>query len=120
MDQLLKVTIEAAVDMGAVQHWESERLIVDTTAQEKAVHHPSDSRLLEVARARIAQLAARAGIKLKQSYAAEGQHLRRRAGGYAQARQFKRLRRVLRRQRINLGWLLRDVDARSPMAATRA
>ena len=110
VEQLLKTTIEAAVRMKAVKPVEFERVIVDTTVQEKAVAHPSDSRLLEVARARIAQLASRAGIKLKQSYAAEGQQLRRRAGGYAHARQFKRLRSVLRRQRIILGRLLRDVE----------
>jgi IS5 family transposase len=112
VEQLLKTTIEAAVDMGAIKRSEFERVIVDTTVQEKAVAHPSDSRLLEVARAKIAQLASRAGIKLKQSYAAEGQQLRRRAGGYAHARQFKRLRRVLRRQRVILGRLLRDVERR--------
>ena len=110
VEQLLKTTIETAVRMKAVKPAEFERVIVDTTVQEKAVAHPSDSRLLEVARARIAQLASRAGIKLKQSYAAEGQQLRRRAGGYAHARQFKRLRSVLRRQRIILGRLLRDVE----------
>ena len=110
VEQLLKTTIEAAVRMKAVKPAEFERVIVDTTVQEKAVAHPSDSRLLEVARARIAQLATRAGIKLKQSYAAEGQQLRRRAGGYAHARQFKRLRAVLRRQRVILGRLLRDIE----------
>jgi IS5 family transposase len=110
VEQLLKTTIEAAVDMGAIKRSEFERVIVNTTVQEKAVAHPSDSRLLEVARAKVAQLAVRAGIKLKQSYAAEGQQLRRRAGGYAHARQFKRLHRVLRRQRVILGRLLRDVE----------
>ena len=110
VEQLLKTTIEAAVGMGAVKPAEFERVIVDTTVQEKAVAHPSDSRLLEVARAKIAQLATRAGIKLKQSYAAESKQLRRRAGGYAHARQFKRLRSVLRRQRVILGRLLRDVQ----------
>ena len=110
VEQLLKTTIEAAVEMGAIKCTEFERVIVDTTVREKAVAHPSDSRLLEVARAKIAQLATRAGIKLKQSYAAEGRQLRRRAGGYAHARQFKRLRRVLRRQRVILGRLLRDVE----------
>lgn len=110
VEQLLKTTIETAVGLGAVKPAEFERVIVDTTVQEKAVAHPSDSRLLEVARAKIAQLATRAGIKLKQSYAAEGKQLRRRAGGYAHARQFKRLRGVLRRQRVILGRLLRDVQ----------
>ncbi len=112
VEQLLKTTIEAAVAMKTIKPEEFERVIVDTTVQEKAVAHPSDSRLLEVARAKIAQLATRAGIKLKQSYAAEGQVLRRRAGGYAHARQFKRLRRVLRRQRVILGRLLRDVQSK--------
>jgi IS5 family transposase len=39
----------------------------------------------------------------------EGQSLRRRAGGYAHAKQFKRLRQVVRRQRTILGVLLREV-----------
>lgn len=81
VEQLLKTTIEAAVDMKVITPSEFERVIVDATVQEKAVAHPSDSRLLEVARATIAQLATRAGIKLRQRYAADGQQLRRRAGG---------------------------------------
>jgi IS5 family transposase len=40
----------------------------------------------------------------------EGQSLRRRAGGYAHAKQFKRLRQVVRRQRTILGVLLREVQ----------
>src|SRR5690606_38060164 len=44
-----------------------------------------------------------------QSYGKEGKALRRGAGGYAHARQFRRLRKVLRRQRTILGRLLRDV-----------
>jgi IS5 family transposase len=110
VEQLLKTTIEAAVAMKAIKPAEFERVIVDTTVQEKAIAHPTDSRLLEVARNKIATLATRTGIKLKQSYAAEGEQLRRRAGGYAHARQFKRLRRVLKRQRVILGRLLRDVQ----------
>jgi transposase, IS5 family len=110
VEQLLKTTIEAAVELKVVKRSEFERVIVDTTVQEKAVAPPSDSRLLEVARARIAQLATRAGFSMKQTYAAEGQQLRRRTGGYAHAKQFKRLRRVLRRLRVILGRLLRDIE----------
>jgi IS5 family transposase len=120
VEQLLKTTIEAAVAMGAVKPAEFERVIVDSTVQEKAVAYPSDSRLLEVTRAKIAQLATRAGIKLKQSYASEGAVLRRRAGGYAHARQLKRLRRVLRRQRVILGRLLRDVERKAGDALSPA
>jgi len=110
VEQLLKTTIEAAVSMKAVKPVDLERVIVDSTVQEKAIAHPTDSRLLEVARAKIAQLAKRAGLKLKMTHEREGQTLRRRAGGYAHAKQFKRLRQVVRRQRTILGVLLRDVQ----------
>ncbi len=109
VEQLLKTTIEAAVDMKAIKKVEFERVIVDTTVQEKAIAHPTDSRLLEVAREKIARLAKREGIALKMTHEREGKTLRRRAGGYAHAKQFKRLKRVLRRQRTILGCLLREV-----------
>jgi IS5 family transposase len=109
IEQLLKTTIEAAVGMGAVKKAELERIIVDTTVQEKAIAHPTDSRLLEVAREKIVRLAKREGIALKLTHEREGRTLRRRAGGYAHAKQFKRLKRVLRRQRTILGSLLREV-----------
>ena len=109
VEQLLKTTIEAAVTMGAVKKTEFERVIVDTTVQSKAIAHPTDSRLLEVAREKVARLAKRAGIQLKQTHEREGKTLRRKAGGYAHAKQFKRLRGVLKRQRTILGRLLREV-----------
>jgi IS5 family transposase len=109
VEQLLKTTIEAAVVMGAVKKTEFERVIVDSTVQSKAIAHPTDSRLLEVAREKIARLAKRAGIQLKQTHEREGKTLRRRAGGYTHAKQFKRLRAVLKRQRTILGRLLREV-----------
>ena len=110
VEELLATTIAAAVQMKAVTPAEFERVIVDTTVQEKAIAYPSDSRLLEVARAKLVQLAQRAGLTLKQTYAREGRQLRRRAGGYAHAKQFKRLRGVLKRQRTVLGRLLRDIE----------
>jgi hypothetical protein len=69
---LLKTTIETAVAIGAVTKREFERVIVDTTVQEKAIAYPTDSRLLEVARARSRWLAKRAGVALKQTYEREG------------------------------------------------
>ncbi len=109
VEQLLKTTIETALAIKAVKKPEFERVIVDSTVQEKAIAHPTDSRLLEVAREKIVRLAQRAGLKLKMTHEREGRTLRRRAGGYAHAKQFKRLRQVLRRQRTILGVLLREV-----------
>lgn len=123
VEELLKSTIDAAVRMGAVKKTEFERVIVDTTVQEKAVAYPTDSRLLEVAREKIARLAKRAGLKLKMTHEREGKTLRRKAAGHAHAKQFKRLRRVLRRQRTILGSVLREVRRKmaglSPQAQDR-
>ena len=52
--------------------------------------------------------AKRCAIVLKQTFAAEGKTLQRQAGGYAHAKQFKRLRRVVKRQRTILGVLIRE------------
>jgi IS5 family transposase len=95
VEELLATTIAAATQMNAITPAEFERVIVDSTVQEKAIAYPTDSRLLEVARIKLVRLAQRAGLALKQTYEREGKRLCRRAGGYAHARQFKRLRRVL-------------------------
>lgn len=44
VEELLKATIDAAVTTKAIRPHEFERVIVDTTVQEKAIAHPVDSR----------------------------------------------------------------------------
>ena len=110
LEQLLKATIECAVEIRAVKPAEFERVIVDSTVQEKAIAHPVDSRLLEIARHKVVSAARRAGIVLKQTYAREGKALRRKAGGYGHAKQFKRLARTVKRQRTILGVVMREVQ----------
>ena len=51
--------------------------------------------------------AKRAGISLKQTFAQEGKTLRRKAGGYAHAERFKRLRKTVKRQPTILGVVMR-------------
>lgn len=109
VEELLKATIDCAVESKTVKPAEFSRVIVDTTVQEKAIAYPTDSRLLEIARYQVVKAAKAAGIGLKQTFAREGKALRRKAGGYAHAKQFKRLRRTLKRQRTILGIVLREV-----------
>jgi transposase, IS5 family len=95
VEALLKATIDTAVQSKAVTPKEFERVIVDTTVQEKAIiAHPVDSRLLEIARGKVAQAAKRVGITLKQTFAKEGKALRRKAGGYAHARRLSENRPI--------------------------
>ena len=143
VEQLLKTTIETAVAIKAVNKAEFERVIVDTTVQDnevaakahigaadvklrssgrshKAIAHPTDSRLLDVARRLVVRHAQRAGIALKMTYEREGKTLRRRAGGYAHAKQFKRLKTVVKRQRTILGVLIREVTRKMEQMTTLA
>ncbi len=126
LEQLMKFTVQTALDIKAAKAAEFEKVIVDTTVQEKAIAYPVDSRLLEIARYQVAQAARHAGILLKQTYAREGKTLRRKAGGYAHARQMKRLKRTLKRQRTILGIVMREVQRKldtaapdNPLALTR-
>jgi IS5 family transposase len=113
VEELLKATIDTAVQTKAVRPVEFERVIVDTTVQEKAIAHPVDSRLLEIARAKVVQAAKRAGIALKQTFVKEGKELRRKAGGYAHAKQFKRLRTIL-------GIVLREIGRNQATATSES
>ena len=56
-----------------------------------------------------ARLAQRADLSLKQTYQRECKTLRRRASGYAHAKQFKRANRSLRKLRTYLGRVIRDI-----------
>ena len=114
VEEILKASIDAAVQMKAIQPESFERVIVDSTVQPKAIAYPVDSRLLEIARGQLVKAAKDVGIALKQTFAREGRQLRRKAGGYAHARQFKRLRKVLKRQKTVLGRLIREVQRKLP------
>ncbi len=118
VEELLAKTIEAAVSMQAIAPKDLERVIVDSTVQERAIAFPTDSRLLDVARRKLVLIAKRAGLVLRQTFEKEGRSLKRRAGCYAHARQFRRLRRGgLKRQRTILGRVMRDLQRRLPALA---
>lgn len=120
VEELLKATIDTAVSTKAIRPAEFERIIVDSTVQEKAIAHPVDSRLLEIARGKVVQAAKFAGIALKQTFVKEGRELRRKAGGYARAKQFRRLRRTVKRQRTILGIVLREINRKLTTATTES
>ena len=50
VEELLSQTIRVAIDLKAISPTALQSVVVDTTVQPKAIAHPTDSRLLEVAR----------------------------------------------------------------------
>ncbi len=113
VEELLAQTINVAVELKLIKPQELSRVIVDSTVQHKAIAHPTDSRLLETARTKLVEAAKGAGIDLKQTFAKEGKDLSRKAGRYAHARQFKRMRRAIKRQRTIVGRLQREVERKA-------
>jgi transposase, IS5 family len=109
VEWLLTKTIEAGRKAGAIEERSLDEVAVDTTVMEKAIAHPTDSGLYERARAQLVDLAREAGIELRQSYARLAPRLAAQVGRYAHARQFKRMRKALRRLKGYTGRVLRDL-----------
>jgi len=110
VEELLVQTIMVGLKLGLIERRALGTVIVDSTVQSKAVAHPTDSRLLEVAREKLVEAAKGQGILLKQSYAKEGRELARKAGRYAHAKQYRRMHKTIKRQRTILGRLARDIE----------
>ncbi len=106
---LLTKTIEAGRACGAVTPRRLAEIAVDTTVMEKAIAHPTDSRLYERARCSLVALARKAGITLRQNYNRKAPRLAAQAGRHAHARQFRRMRKVLRTLKGYTGRVLRDI-----------
>lgn len=110
VEWMLTQTIEAGKRAGAVQGNDLKRVTVDTTVMEKNIAHPTDARLYETARRKLVALAREAGIVLRQNYNRLSPRLASQVGRYAHARQFKRMRKALRRLKGYTGRVLRDIE----------
>ena len=64
---LLQESLSVAHRTGAIETKDLERVVVDTTVQEKAIAHPSDARLMHRAIEKLVDLAKREGVELRQS-----------------------------------------------------
>ena len=109
LEEMLKASVGVALDTGMTKPGSLERVSVDTTVQPKAIAHPTDSRLYWKALQALVRQAKRHGIALRQSHTRLAKAAMVRAGRYAHARQFRRMRRALRQLRTYLGRVYRDV-----------
>jgi IS5 family transposase len=75
LEWMLTQTIKAAESAKVVKRQSFQKVIVDSTVQEKAIAHPTDSKLLERARQQLVKLAAEAELSLRQNYNREAPKL---------------------------------------------
>lgn len=109
LEWLLTQTIKAAESAKVVKHDSYQKIIVDSTVQEKAIAYPTDSKLLNAGRVQMVKLAAEAGLSLRQNYNREAPRLAGQIGRYAHAKQFKRLRGSLKKFKTVVGRVWCDI-----------
>lgn len=68
MEWLLAQTIKAAASAQVIKRRSLNKVIVDSTVQEKAIAYPTDSKLLNRGREQLVKLATEAGMTLRQNY----------------------------------------------------
>jgi IS5 family transposase len=113
LEELLSETIKTALKAGFVKKKELEKVIVDTTVQEKNIRFPSDSRLQDRMREKLVNQAKKEGINLRQSYERVGKTLLLRISGYRKANQFKRAKKAEKKLKIILGRVVRDIERKA-------
>jgi len=106
---LLQEILAVAHRSGALQTRDLERVVVDTTVQEKAIAHPTDARLNHRAIEKLVDLARREGVVLRQSYLRLAKRAAIMVGRYTHAHQFNRAGRALKFLRTRLGRIIRDI-----------
>ncbi len=111
---LLQETIELAVREKQLPKRDLARVTVDTTVQEKNITHPTDSKLLYTAIRKLGRAAQERSIPLRQSYIRVGKRAAVKVSRYAHAKQFKRMRRQLRKLRTYVGRMIRDLERKTP------
>lgn len=109
LEELLKTSIEAALETGTAKPESLERINVDTTVQPKAIAPPTDSGLYLKALQMLVRQAEKHGIELRQSCMRLAKAATVRASRYAHAGQFRRMHRELKRLRTFIGRILHGI-----------
>ena len=107
--EMLSETISLALREKQVTKRELAQVIVDTTVQEKNITHPTDSKLYRTAIVKLGRAAKQRGVTLRQTYIRVSKQAAIMVSRYARAKQFKRVRRKLKKLRTWLGRVIRDV-----------
>lgn len=113
-EKLLTETLAVAHKLGLITLRECERVIVDTTVQEKNITFPTDSKLINKARENLVKLAKKRNVDLRQTYTFKGKHEAHKCSRYLHAKQFNRAKTSIKKQKTYLGRVIRDIERKFP------
>jgi IS5 family transposase len=107
-EEMLAESIRTGLKAKLIRKSDLERVNVDTTVQEKKIRYPTDARLYHRSIETLVRAAGESGVALRQTYKRVAKKSMLKIGGYAKARQMKRLKRETRHLKTLAGRVLRD------------
>ena len=107
--KILQWTINEGIEKEVIQSKDLKRVIADTTAMEKNITYPTDTKNLNKSRQKLVKLAKKHKIFLRQNYKRIGAKEAWKAARYAHAKQFKRMRASIKKLKTYLGRVYRDI-----------
>lgn len=113
LETLFEETLEVAKRNKFIGRKDCEKVIVDTTVQEKNITFPTDAKLLNKAREKLVKLAKRHEISLRQTYVRLGKRALFNQARYARAKHFKKARKQTKTLRTYLGRVIRDIERKN-------
>jgi IS5 family transposase len=111
---LLKMSVKLAEDTGTVSPDSFKLVAVDTTVMPKAIAHPTDGRLMAKCLSQLVALAKAEGVRFRQTYESKLADLQWKIGRYGHARQYRRMRKVVKILCNYLGRITRDIARQLP------
>jgi IS5 family transposase len=111
--KLLQETIKSGFKTKVLKAKSVECAVIDSTVQEKNIAYPTDAKLYYKGILLLGELAKKVGIILRQSYKFEGKRLLIKYGRYNHAKQFKRKKAVLKKLKVRLGRIYREILRKS-------
>lgn len=113
-EKLLEETLAAGLQLRALRPADLQRVVVDTTVQERAVAFPTDAKLYDDMRRQLVRLAQRQGLVLRQSYARCGKRMLQAVGRSTRGHHLPGIRKHTRKLKTYLGRVLRDIERKLP------
>jgi len=107
--KLLQETIKSGFKTKVIKPKSVKCAVIDSTVQEKNIAYPTDAKLYYKGIVLLGKLAKELGIKLRQSYIRAGKKLLIKYSRYNHAKQFKRKAATLKKLKVRLGRLYREI-----------
>lgn len=109
LEKVLQETIKVALQTKTVKKSSFKKVISDTTVMEKNITFPTDAKLYDSARRHLVSIAEKSNIKLRQNYSQKSKEHLRKINQYAHAKQFKRMKKEIKKLKTYLQRVLRDI-----------